>query len=334
MSALESLATVRWTEIPIEQLVDLLQVSLGGGQRRSREFFEWKHASAHFGRSLGLVATDDGVPVGVRMFVRWRWRAGGKVWPAVRAVDTATHPDWRRRGLFRGLTERLVEDVRSEGAAFVFNTPNRQSRAGYLKMGWRALGRVPIMVRPWFGTRGRLPSVSIDSGTSGLPDVGALLDDSKLNAFLCSVRQNETRLHTPLDVDYLRWRYADIPGHSYRALWDVDLHRGAVVIARSRTRGTRRELLFAEVIAAADPGSIANAAVRVRRMMAALDCHYALGCGASGTPERRALSKAGFFPALPVGPHFVFRSLIQDPGLESAARFRSWRLSLGDLEVF
>ena len=67
---------------------------------------------------------------------------------AVRAVDTATDPGWRRRGLFSELTRQLVEEVRRDGTAFVFNTPGASSRPGYLKLGWQEVGRLPLLVRP------------------------------------------------------------------------------------------------------------------------------------------------------------------------------------------
>ena len=71
------------------------------------------------------------------------FRRGGSTLHAVRAVDTATHPDHQGRGLFTALTMHALEACRAEGVAFVFNTPNAQSRPGYLKMGWREVGRPP-----------------------------------------------------------------------------------------------------------------------------------------------------------------------------------------------
>ena len=66
---------------------------------------------------------------------------------AVRAVDTATHPDYQGRGIFRLLTLAGVEAMTAEGVQFVFNTPNDQSRPGYLKMGWLRVGRPSTSVR-------------------------------------------------------------------------------------------------------------------------------------------------------------------------------------------
>ena len=65
-----------------------------------------------------------------------------------RAVDTATLPEWRGKGVFSRLTMRLVEQMQNEGVSFVYNTPNGKSMPGYLKMGWAPVTRIPLWIRP------------------------------------------------------------------------------------------------------------------------------------------------------------------------------------------
>ncbi len=52
-----------------------------------------------------------------------------------------------------------------DGVDVVFNTPNDQSRPGYLKMGWSEVGRVPVAVR-------------LRSALSARRVAGALRDDA------------------------------------------------------------------------------------------------------------------------------------------------------------
>ena len=127
----------------------LLAASLGlSSDDHYEAFFDWKHEQNPFGRSPAWVAVDGGEVVGFRTFMRWEHRAPtGEVLPAVRAVDTATHPSHQGRGIFRRLTLQALDDLRAQGVAFVFNTPNDQSRPGYLKMGWAAVGRLAATVR-------------------------------------------------------------------------------------------------------------------------------------------------------------------------------------------
>src|SRR4029453_2889830 len=128
-------------------VLELLHEALGGGPAGMRppEFFRWKHRSSPFGPSLLLVAEADGKLVGLRAFMRWRFVAGPAVLEAVRAVDTATHPDFQGMGIFSRLTRAALDDL--EGTAdLVFNTPNGKSGPGYLKMGWREVGKMPVPI--------------------------------------------------------------------------------------------------------------------------------------------------------------------------------------------
>src|SRR5690606_36927640 len=56
------------------------------------------------------------------------------------------------KGIFKKLTLALVEFCKERQDHFVFNTPNEQSKPGYLKMGWEEAGRLPIsltVLRPF-----------------------------------------------------------------------------------------------------------------------------------------------------------------------------------------
>ena len=132
-----------------DDIVEVCSASLGWKDPDfDRALFRWKHAANPFGRSLIMVAELDGRLVAVRPFMRWRFRRGDDILIAARAVDTATHPDARGKGLFRTLTEAGIELLREEGVDFIFNTPNDQSRPGYLKMGWLEAGQIPVGFRP------------------------------------------------------------------------------------------------------------------------------------------------------------------------------------------
>src|SRR5262245_52935062 len=162
--------------------------------------------------------------VGLRHFLRWEFATpGGAVVPAVRAVDTVTDPDYRRRGIFRRLTLGALDDLRREGVAFVFNTPNEQSRPGYLAFGWEVVGtwRRARRVASVGGAlrsltaRAAPEQVSLTSDL-GVPAGEALADGDGVAALLAS-RARPRGLETRLSVEFLRWRYGTAP-LGYRAL--------------------------------------------------------------------------------------------------------------------
>ena len=337
--------SAEWTILPYresdaDRVVDLLAGCLGeGGVPRSTAFWRWKHESNPFGPSPALLATaGDGI-VGVRAFLRWDWWSGDRRVPAVRAVDTATRAGWRGRGVFSALTGELVEREARRGTAFVFNTPNRASGAGYLKMGWRPVGRLPVLVRP-FGLRALRRFAGGGRPTAdGLPPVAHLLDRRQTAALVAAVdrQRRDGRYRTKLDDVYLRWRYADAPGLDYRACWRGDGADAAALIVRIRRRRRCVEASVSEVLATGEPASVGNAARLLASLAATTTADYAVAVASPRTPERRALAAAGFLPLPAAGPRLFVRALAADAGeapLPPPDRLASWRLGVGSFEIF
>jgi GNAT superfamily N-acetyltransferase len=322
------------------QIIELMSASLGAGPtgERSQEFFRWKHIDNPFGRSHMLVAADGERIVGFRSFMRWRFTARGAETAAVRAVDTATHPDHHGRGIFSMLTLRALDELRNE-VDLVFNTPNEKSGPGYLKMGWRMAGKIPISVRvrhPMRFARGALNLRETSQANGPVPRVDApaaaeVLDTDGLQDLLEALEPGAHRLATPRSLPYLRWRYASAPLLDYRTV--VEERAGAVAgvgIFRVRPRGTLWEATLCDLIA--EPGDDRTLRRLLRAIASAarvdhITCHF---------PKRsaslRAARRCGFVPA-PGGMNFVVNPLRDSLPVDPVA-MHSWALSLGDLEVF
>jgi GNAT superfamily N-acetyltransferase len=319
-------------------VLELLDASLGGGPagNRSPAFFRWKHVSNPFGRSYAMLAEHGERVVGFRTFMRWRFVVDGMPVSAVRAVDTATHPDYQGQGIFRRLTLAAVDDLRAE-ADLVFNTPNDQSLPGYLKMGWRRVADVPIEVRirrPLrfaSGIRSR-DELHADAGTlptvSAPPAASVLADGEAVAPLLPAAGLGQ--LATDRSVGFLRWRYGEAPLLDYRAVALGDRSRpDAIAIFRVRPRGRLWETTVAEVLTAPGDARSARGALTAAARAVAVDhvtCSFP-----SGSEARRGLRRAGFMPS-PEGLTLVanpLRPIAVDP-----LRASSWALALGDLEVF
>lgn len=323
-----------------DQVIALMSASLGVGPTgsRSKEFFRWKHIDNPFGRSHMLVAAEGDRIVGFRSFMRWGFRAGRSEVSAVRAVDTATHPEHQGRGIFSMLTRRALDELRSE-VDLVFNTPNEKSGPGYLKMGWRMTGVVPISVRVRrpvrFARRARnFRDSTTDHGTGpqvDAPTASEVLDRGGLPELMDVSRSRRQRLATVRSPGYLRWRYASAPGLDYRAV--VEERGGAVAgiaIFRVRPRGGLWEATLCELIA--EHGDDRTFRNLLRSVAAAgrvdhITCHFH-----KGSAQLRAARRRGFVPA-PGGMKFVVNPLREALPVNPEI-LDSWALSLGDLEVF
>ena len=330
----------RATPADLPAIVQLLERSFG--KPRSAELFRWKHQQNPFGASPCLLAEVDGSPVCLRAFLRWRWLANGREVPAMRAVDTATHPEWRRRGLFSQLTRQLVEEVRMEGVAFVFNTPGRASLPGYLQLGWRKVGRLPLLVRPLRPLRsarrlltGRAKDLQAPQ-LAALPTVEELLAHERLEDLLTGAAKAgaSRRYQTARTRSYLRWRYVAIPGYDYRALWRLPEGAGAALICHARLRRGHREIKISELLLGPGQADRKCAVTLLDELSANADADYLVSCAAARTSERAVFRQAGFLPATVAGP--VLTALVLNLGSDSPDPLQasSWRGSLGDFEVF
>ncbi len=294
-------------------MLRLLAISLGRPEDpRFAQLYRWKHDHNHFGPSYRWVMTEASEVVGVRLFMRWRFVGLGRTWQAVRAVDTATHPDHQGRGIFKALTSHALEVAAEEGVDFVFNTPNDQSRPGYLKMGWQPVGTLRPMIRPRLRSLPRIVSARVPASHWGAAlTAGVAVADAALEVPEPDI--GAPALQTARSAAFVRWRYpAELLG--YRALRT----RRGLAIVRCRARGPIVEATLADLIP--QPGVPAQPNRSLLRMTGA-DTVVALGL----SPWK------GFVPLPGNGPALVQRPL----GATSPPADRhGWRLTLGDIELF
>jgi hypothetical protein len=307
-------------------IVQLLCQTLGWkDDDRHRSLFDWKHRRNPFGPSPGWVAEDEQGLVGSRTFMRWEFLHGEQRLAVVRAVDTATHPRAQGRGVFRALTLKGIEDLTRSGVLWVFNTPNDRSAPGYLSMGWRRLGRLPVAVRPAgliVGPRllsARQPGSLWSIPTSAGEDAAAVFDDRDGWEELLSNRGRNGLLHTDRSVTYLQWRYGDTPV-GCRALLGGSTVRDGVVFFRLRRRGRAVEAVISDLLTPAD--STQKGREMCRSVLFASGADYLIALGRS-RPRR-------WIPVPGNGPLLTWRGLAQQelPALDQ------WDLSAGDIELF
>lgn len=310
----------------VEDIVEMASEALGWVLGEPNvELFRWKHLDNPFGPSPMWVAESDGRLAGFRALMRWELQDGsGTRFRAVRAVDTATHPDFQRRGIFSRLTMRGVEEMAEEGVDWVFNTPNTQSRPGYLKMGWFDVGRLPVAFRPTSVqslvrvARAKTAAEKwSEASTVGAPAAEALATPG-IESFISGMPL-PTGLHTPLSLPYLRWRY-ELEPLRYRA-WMPSGLDGGVVFFRVRRRGEARECSVGSVFV---PGGKRRDERKLLGGLAkAVDADYLLQINGADLLGR-------FIPMPKQGPILTAREVTTEPPHELG----SWLLTLGDVELF
>jgi GNAT superfamily N-acetyltransferase len=309
-------------------VLELLRASLGWDLESGlAEYFAWKHLENPFGRSPAWVALDGDRIVGFRTFLRWEFETpGGTVQRAVRAVDTATHPDFQGRGIFRLLTLAAVDAMTADDVQFVFNTPNDQSRPGYLKMGWHQVGRPATSVRvssPRGLVRMLASRVPADRwplpGGAGAPALEVLRDPRV--AALLGPLPRPSGLRTRRSRAYLEWRYGFQP-LGYRAVSASRDPAEGIAVFRVRRRGRASEAALCEMLVPS--GAAATARHLARTVARSPGVDYVVRLGA-------ASPIGGFLPLPGQGPILTWRALAT--AAETPPPLAGWDLALGDVEL-
>ncbi len=302
----------------LEPVLDLLRASLGETAvlQRTPELFRWKHIINPFGRSIILVAEADNRIVGLRAFMRWELTTpNGTTLRCVRAVDTATHPEYQRRGIFRQLTLAALAEATADGVDMVFNTPNPQSGAGYLRMGWQEVGPIGVLAAPGKGVfRGKVDADRLPVATDFIHNAAPVGD-------LDVTDRPAAGLRTPRTAAYLRWRFTEHPTAQYVR---VDA-KGSTAIVRLNVRSGRRELVVSDVFGQQPASAIGRTLWNGRAT-------YVGGWFSKGSPERRAAARRGMLPI----PTITTLTLVANPLRTLPAdvgSLASWDLASSDLEL-
>jgi len=301
------------TEMDTDRIVSLLKLSLGeGSSEKSARYWDWKHRRNPFGISPVLLAEEEGELVGVRAMMRWKWAGSSAQYNGLRAVDTATHPAHQGKGIFSRLTRQMVEMARSEGTHFIFNTPNEQSKPGYLKMGWREAGRLNV------GLKFSLPLFRVP-----LPPPGGNVPETLEE--LClewnERMKKDEGYFTPKSSQYLSWRYADNPLIQYHVYNDKDIY----IALHLRQRKRFRELRISELIWR--DGRAVGKRIRdlMRHWSSAL--HAPVISFSPVAKTRMGIAAMSFA----IGPTLTVRNLNMPQDWEGDTK---WNYCIGDLELF
>ncbi len=301
------------SEKDIPGIVNLLKASLGESlMPKSEHFWRWKHIDNPFGQSPVLLAFDGDKLVGVRAFMRWEWMQGKKIYKAVRAVDTATHPQYQGSGIFRKLTLSLVNQCQEDGVAFIFNTPNKISKPGYIKMGWQSLGRMPLQAFPVLSVGKRKDDFEIKYG----------LNEGHLKSFfskspLYELQANTTGLSTHHTSETIHWRYKENPNVSYYMFEDEESGSAYITLFRLKPSRIGLELRICDAFFKSPSRIYKEHLLKVALEAKAQFITFS--------------GQQNLFPlSLRFGPEITMRQLTT----ENFLSFRDWKPTLGDMEVF
>jgi GNAT superfamily N-acetyltransferase len=302
----------------IPAIVALLQLSLGENLiKKSEDSWNFKHVDNPFGVSHVLLAHKNDILVGVRAFMKWQWQLGPQSYTAYRAVDTATHPDYQGKGIFKKLTSQALDDIQEEGDTFVFNTPNEISRPGYLKMGWKIVDTIELAVIPTpfyvfllFFAKPKFQNAI------GIAQLETLCSDYNRKL------SEENILFTPKSAAYLKWRYEENPLQDYVVFSSKDWY----ITFYIKKHRFFNELRVVEAISSNQKKHIGQMHSVILRFAFQKRCWLI-------TTANKDLFRCKIYGKF--GPKLTIRTLTKDSFFtNSVYTIKKWCYSLGDLELF
>lgn len=296
-------------------IINVLKASLGEtSSKKNSEVWSFKHIENPFGKSLVLVAEEDNNIIGVRAFMKWKWIYQGREFLSYRAVDTATHPSHQGKGIFKKLTLAAMEIAqKEEGGSFIFNTPNANSKPGYLKMGWEIVDNIIITLKPSFNPINWIsgnPEFKYSSGIEN-PKLQALLEAH-------DNLKSDDQIYTPKNVDYLKWRYINNPLQKYL----FKAGDAFCVIGYIKQQKLFKELRIVEMIFTDKNGEF-ECLKWIKSWAKSTGAHFISLSGSKSKISGKW------------GPELTFKSLnISSDHQKSFLDITKWDYSLGDLELF
>lgn len=345
--------TIRLAEAAeLESLLALVR-SLPGEryQGASSEYWKWRYLNDAGFTAAIVAAVHDGRLIGVQpvSFFGWQWgavRLTGAMYTGV-----LTHPDHRRKGVFRSLIDASNDLAAQRGAQFCMTLPNDVSLPGFLKFGdWKYPGCIPTWMKVLdggellaakIGPLGRLvswiPNLFFSrrepsNGSNGIdleavvhvpPDLNDVSERFARLAGGCMIRRT---------ADYWNWRHAG-PLSKYRTL--IARKNGRLVGAICTTTQPRMGVEVGLIV-----DVVAEESQVLRALIAAADIEFRrLGCAVATCQStcavlNNALRVEGYrLPPRAIMPkqfHFVYRPT-GVPGLpREPAAINDWHLTFGD----
>jgi GNAT superfamily N-acetyltransferase len=304
------------------EIVSLLKNTLGESLLpKTVDYWNWKHYHNPFGISKIIVAKFNTEIIGVRAFLKWKWQNKYTTINAIRAVDTATAKEFQSKGVFKKLTLFALAQCKSEGIDLVFNTPNKISKPGYIKMGWEENGRMPIQIKPCFHIPSKFNEQFVDNIYAEF-----LVNDfaTQFNEYM-DFSNHGVKFNTVFSEKYYKWRYADCPTVEYGFKGCVDKY---FIFFRLKKidkfielricdfwikKGNSFEKLFLD--------ELTQLVKRIRPLLV------------SFAPDFRIPSKNALWFNTNKGPITTVRKLSSE-GIEDFRYFKNWQPSIGTMELF
>ncbi len=342
-----------------DEFEELSVLSFGEGANPNRSMYRWLFDEDPYdppsgnlmfvmrdGDSGGKMIASDGL-------IPFELKLGGRTVKAAHSVKSMTHPDYKRQGIFRTMTDNSLRRGGENGIQAVLGFANANSYPAYQKWGWTTLFEREVYVFPADVTnkaQGMLKSRALAKMANGvfqgLEKVRrprGLAADLRVTRFDHIPEEAEAVWERyrgsyenciVRDGTYLRWRYDARPDAKYETIILSD-DRGPAGFLVLRTGVANKKPMVCVAENFTDPDNESYAAALAEAVIDYCFEHkadYAVVCSGLYGVYDSVFRRYGFIPQKGQGTIVIIKSLdpaISEQDLVGAQR---WHVSQGDGE--
>ena len=207
-------------------------------KERWMQGWRWMHINNPAGISRIWLAEDGSKIVSQYPVILEDMKIGEEIIKAAQLIDTMTHPEYRRQGLFSTLGKKALTKMENGGVQFVYCFPTQEVYPLHIKSGWHDVCIFQVMIKPlnlksilrkYFVRNRLLLNIFTISGnliiktffrSKKVPDEDKLKVreitrfDDRINDFWNKISDDYNIIRIR-DKEYLNWRYVDVPNADY-----------------------------------------------------------------------------------------------------------------------
>jgi len=179
-------------------------------------YFQWKFLQNPAGKARGFVAYHEGNVAGFYGVIPEHFMVGGEKTVVYQSMDTMTHPNYQRQGLFSNLARRTYEYlIDREQDVFITGFPGATSHPGFVKkLEWKDI----VLIDYVFLNRTAFNVKSLFRKTSNLSFEKIRQFDESFKSYFADKTYRSKKILRYYDENFLNWRLSNNPSLRYEVV--------------------------------------------------------------------------------------------------------------------
>jgi GNAT superfamily N-acetyltransferase len=172
-----------------------------------KNYFDWKFLQNPAGKAIGFVAYHEGNVAGFYGVIPEDFIINGEKTVIYQSMDTMTHPDYQRQGLFTNLAKKTYQHlIEKDGEVFIIGFPGVTSHPGFVKkLDWKDI----VLIDYIFLNRTAFKVKNLFKKTSALSFEKIGKFDGNFESYFNNKIYETGKILHRLDEKFLNWRVAD-----------------------------------------------------------------------------------------------------------------------------